>query len=229
MPDINEMFSGIEILNQASPKSAAALCSVAQIKKVKKGGHLFWERDEMDLFYFSFKGLFSLYKLNGLGEKKVIFLYGPGHMLNEVLLQELPASVYCEALLDSAALSFPKQAFTDVMSGDFRLTQAVMNSMAHKIRRLYRQLKNTTGSIRGDKKIAAKLWKLSKDHGTACDLGICIDLELSITYLADMLGSKRETVSRQMKLLLDEGVVLQKNKQFIIPDRDKLMDYFKHA
>ena len=229
MADVNKMFSKIEMLACASPESIAALSSCSQIKRVKKGGHLFWERDEMDSFYFSAEGMFSLYKLNGLGEKKVIFLYGPGHMLNEVLLQELPASVYCEALSDSSALCFPKQAFIDVMSEDFRLAQAVMSSMAHKIRRLYRQLKNTTGSVRGDKKIAAKLWKLSKDHGVVCKQGICIEFELSITYLADMLGLKRETVSRQMKLLLDEGVVLQKNKQFIIPDRDKLMDYFKYA
>jgi len=31
----------------------------------------------------------SLYKINSLGEKKIIFVYGPGNLLNEDSLQRL--------------------------------------------------------------------------------------------------------------------------------------------
>ena len=229
MQSIKEAFTDIDILAHASPGTYAALAAHGQIKRLKKDEHLFWERDEMEYFYFSIQGMFSLYKLSSFGGRRVLFLYESGNMLNEELVQGGPASIHCQALSDSAVLSFPRQVFMDAMAADWELCRAVMDSMAHKVRRLYRQLKNTTGSIRGDKKIAAKLWKLSRDHGFACKDGTLIGLDLSITYLADMLGMKRETVSRQMKLLMECGLVMQKNRHFIIPDRDKLQEYFKYS
>lgn len=76
-------------------------------------------------------------------------------------------------------IKVPKDKLLAVMEQDFQLTKAILDSMALKIRRLYRQLKNTSGSIRLDKKIAEKLWKLSTDYGVPCKEGICIDIFLT--------------------------------------------------
>lgn len=54
-------------------------------------------------------------------------------------------------------------------------------------------------------------------------------MELTITYLADMLGSKRETVSRQLKQLADAGLVRYGDGRFLLPDRDALQKYFKES
>lgn len=230
MADLKQAIAGCDILNRASPASLAALTTCAGLRRLKQGEHLFWDKEEVRTLYFCVEGNLSLYKLNNLDEKKVVFVYGPGNMLNEVMLQDLPASINCEALCNCQVLCFPKTAFLQVMSEDFGLSRAVMDSMATKIRRLYRQLKNTTGSVRGDKKMAAKLWKLSQDYGVPCAGGVRINLDLTITYLAEMLGIKRETASRQMKVLSDAGLVLQRHSGgFIIPDRDALMTYFKQA
>ena len=50
------------------------------------------------------------------------------------------------------------------MKQDFKLTEVILYSMSKKIRRLYRQIKNTVPT-KMDKRVAAKLWKLSKDYG----------------------------------------------------------------
>lgn len=227
MITIKEAIAKCKVMQNAAPASLAALSGSAALRRLKKGEHLFWDKEQVKYLYFVAEGSVSLYKQNSIGEKKVVFVYGPGQMLNEVMLQELPASISCEALSDCRILCFPIKAFTQVMSTDFGLTKAVMDSMAIKIRRLYRQLKNTTGSIRSDKRIAAKLWKLSQDHGVQHESGVRIDLDLTVTYLADMMGMKRETVSRQLKVLADAGLIEQAAAGFIVYDRDKLQDYFK--
>ena len=84
------------------------------------------------------------------------------------------------------------------MSQDFELTKIVLNEMSKKVRRLYRQMKNVT-PIKLEKRVAAKLWKLSKDYGKEVPEGTLIDLDISITYLADMFGSPRESVSRAIQ------------------------------
>lgn len=217
------------VLSQATPAIRAELADQAHLKTLARGEHLFWDKGRVDYFYFVAEGYFSLYKLSAAGEKKVVFVYGPGEFLNEVMVQNLPASISCEAFSDGAVLAFPIPAFTAAMGRDFALAQAVMGSMATKIRRLYRQLKNTSGSVRGDKRLAAKLWKLSQDHGAASQKGTRIDLNLTVTYLADMLGAKRETVSRQLAQLSAQGLIFHENGAFIVPDRERLKDFFKDS
>src|SRR5699024_1147376 len=153
-----------------------------------------------------------------VGEKKVIFVYQDGQVLNEVILNDLPASVSCEVLERAEVLAIPKNQLEHLMEKDFTMTRNIINSMSTKIRRMYRQLKNTSASIRLDKKIAAKLWKLGKDYGEPCGDGMRIGMRLSITYLADMLGAKRETVSRQVKVLTQADLVDIRESHFVIKD-----------
>lgn len=228
MGSMKDAFAAAEILQAASPSSRAQIASFAILKQYRKGEHLFWDKDEVHFLYLLTEGRVSLYKMNSQGEKKVIFVYGPGKMLNEVMLQELPASISCAALEDSQALLFPVEAFWNVMEQDGKLTRAVVESMALKIRRLYRQLKNTTNDLNGDKKLAAKLFKLGRDYGIQEAQGVRIRMPLTITYLSEMLGSKRETVSRQMKKLSEIGLVCYRKDTVIVKDMEDLSKFFKN-
>lgn len=227
MNRLRKLIEDTEILKSARPYSLDKLEVCGFSKKAVKGEHIFRDKDRVNTLYIVTGGLVSLYKNSSSGDKKVIFVYGKGNLVNEVIVNGLPASINCEAISDATLLCFPIDQFLAVMEEDFCLSKAVMDSMSIKIRRLYRQLKNTGSSIRIDKKIAAKLWKLSMDYGRPCGYGSKIELEMTITFLADMLGAKRETVSRQLKLLGDEGLVIFRDNRFIIPDPEKLKEYFK--
>lgn len=54
-----------------------------------------------------------------------------------------------------------------------------------------------------------------------------IDFDLTITYLADLVGSKRETVSRQVKILVSKQLILLHKNRIIVKDRALLLEYFK--
>jgi len=226
---LKEAFAIAEVLRFAKRTSLEKLSGFGRLKKMKKGEHLFMDKQVVDAMYIVISGLVTLYKTNSMGDNKVVFVYGKGKAINEVILNELPASISCEILSDAVILVFPVDQLIEVLEQDFGLTKAIMDSMSIKIRRLYRQLKNTSNMTRMDKKIAAKLWKLSMDYGIPCEQGTEIELDITITYIADMIGSKRETVSRQLKLLTDKDLVIFKNSRFIIPDCEKLREYFKKA
>lgn len=224
---VGEAFEISDILKYASPASRAEIASFAYIKRYGKGQHVFYDREELSCFYILAEGIASLYKLNTLGEKKVVFVYGPGSMLNEIMFQDLPVSINCEVREDSKVLVLPKDRFWRVMERDSRMTKAAFDAMALRVRRLYRQLKNTTNALKGEKRLAAKLYKLARDYGVSTGKGILIDMQLSITYLAEMLGSQRETVSRQAKKLGDLGLIYVEKNHFWVPDLEKLSNYFK--
>lgn len=217
----------MEVFQQATADSVRDLADCGSLRRLAKGEHLFLDKEPVKMLFIVISGLVTLYTIDSQGEKKVIFILDKGKLINEVILQGGTDSINCEAFDDAQILCFDKQDFLRIMQRDFALAKGVLDSLAIKVRRLYRQLKNTPSSVRSDKRIAAKLWKLSRDYGIPYENGTKINMDLSITYLADMLGSRRETVSRQLKALAMQGLIRIEDGQMVIPDRDKLSSYFK--
>ncbi len=228
MKDISEdQLESLEIFKGISKESLRKLSDLARIKKYSAGTHIFMDKEELNTLYIVLSGSVSLYKLNENGNKRVIFIFGKGKMVNDVIIQDLPSSINCEVFEAANILSYDKYEFMSIMENDFELTKNIIGSLAMKVRRMYRQLKNATGVIRIEKKLAAKLWKLSKDYGIKCDGGIIINMNISVTYLADLLGSKRETISRALKILLNENLIEYDNKKIKIINQEKLAQFFK--
>lgn len=215
----------IPIFSSASPDTLRRICECASLKLYPRGSILFRERDEVQAFYFLSKGIASLYKMNQAHDNKVIFLCSAGSMINEVMICGNSASISCRALTDLKVIAIPKARFRQLLAEDAGLSEAVMCSMAMKIRKLYRQMKNTTNTFTLEKQIAAKLWKLSRDYGIVRDGGVEIDFDLSISFLAEMVGAKRETVSRQVKALTNRGLIDVHKKRFFIKDRERLKNF----
>lgn len=222
-----EQLEELDIFNNISKISYEKLAQLGEVKRYEVGAHIFRDKEEVTTLYVIISGSVSLYKLNENGHKRVIFILGKGKMINDVIIQGLPASINCEIFEQAQILSYDKNAFLNIMEGDFLLSKNIMSSLAMKVRRLYRQLKNTTGTIRMEKRLAAKLWKLSKDYGIKTENGVIINMNISVTYLADLLGSKRETISRAIKILIKENLIIYEDKKIKVINQDKLSEFFK--
>ena len=120
-----------DFFRAAGAGSRDEIAGFAYIRRFGKGAHVFYDREESTCLYFLVEGVASLYKINSLGEKKVIFVYGPGNLLNEDSLQRLTSAVTCEAREDSLVMVLPAELFKlgkdyGVCSGDGTLIE--MNS-----------------------------------------------------------------------------------------------------
>ena len=176
--------------------------------------------------YFIILGKAALYKINNFGDKKIIFIFDDGKILNEHSLQNIKVSISCEILEDSIIMSVPCNIFLKAMEKDFILSKSIIDSMSLNIRRLYRQLQNTTNNLECEKRLASKLLKLAKDNGICCENIVKINVPLTITYISEMIGSRRETVSRQITKLSKLGFIEFKNNFIFIKDIEKLRNYF---
>lgn len=221
-----EELSELELFKNLKPETLLKLSTIGVKVAAKKGQHIFRDKDEVNTVYIVLKGKISLYKLSENSSKKVIFILGRDKIINEVILDDLPSSINCEIFEDGELLTFNRLDFLELMKVDFDLTVSVVNSLSIKVRRLYRQLKNTT-PLKIEKKVAAKLWKLAKDYGVSTEEGTLINLNITITYLADLFGSQRETVSRALGQLESLKLIKFSNKKIVIIDKDKLSLYFK--
>lgn len=216
----------ISLFSQINKDTLHKLNEICFVKQLKKGDHLFRDKEKINSIYIVKDGKVALYKQSESAQKKVIFILGKDIVINEVIIDDLPESINCEAFEKAEILCFDRIKFLDIMREDFELSKIIINSLAMKVRRLYRQGKNSI-PIKVEKRVAAKLWKLSRDYGIKIEEGTLIDLNTTITYLADMFGAPRETISRALKILNNEGLIINKNKKIIVPDRDKLVKFFK--
>ncbi|MBU5268529.1 Crp/Fnr family transcriptional regulator [Clostridium cochlearium] len=220
------IIKNISIFNSLTEEEVSTLSKSSKIIKLKKGEILFSEKDLVNNIYIVYSGKVTVFRLSEMGAKRVIYILDKGEIVNEVIFDKLPASVSCEMFEDSQILSLSSNDMLKVMESNFTFNKGVIDSMGRKIRRLYRQLKNTV-PIKMDKKLAAKLWKLSKDYGVKVNRGVLINLDITVTYLADMLGSSRETISRCISDFQKSNLIEFKDKKIIVKNRESLSRYFK--
>ena len=226
MPQVTlRQLKDLPLLECIEDKTLELIREKVIIKKLKKLQMLFAERECLNNIHIVLSGKVSMYRLSEKGQKRVVYILNKGEIINEVNFDNYTTSINCEGFEDSVIISILKVDLLNIMKQDFKLTEVILYSMSKKIRRLYRQIKNTVPT-KMDKRVAAKLWKLSKDYGVETPEGVLIDIKISITYLADMLGSSRETISRAVKELENMGMVKIEHRKFIV-DREKLSGYFK--
>lgn len=171
--------------------------------------------------FFILDGKVSIYNLTKAGGRKILFVLGSGHLANENMTGEYN-SIFCEALEPCLLFKIPRKKVLSLMEQDFALTHAFLTYQEQKIRRLEYQLKNTVGNIYLERKLASKLWKLARDFGVPTRQGILIDMDLSVTFLADLLGVPRENASRACRKFCSLGLIRMDKKKILIPNPEKL-------
>ncbi|WAW14508.1 Crp/Fnr family transcriptional regulator [Peptostreptococcus equinus] len=201
-----------------------ALCS--DIIKLKKNQCLYTDGQELKYVYFLLSGKITLSKPNENGESRIIFILTPGDTINQPIMRKNTSAVECWGFEDSKILRITFEEFDRLMSQDYNLSRNCMIFMEKRIRRLYRQLKNgVLGNL--DKKLAAKLYRLGIEHGIKSnDQMTKIDLKITITYLAKMIGCQRESLSRSIKYLSSLDIMKYEDKYFYV-DMKKANRFFK--
>ena len=197
------------LLNLLSEKSRKELLDVGKVITLRKGEILFAEREEVKCMYIILDGFVALYRNSRYGEIKIIFICTNGEVLNEVVLQDKKTSICTKALADTQLLCVHRSELYKLMADNTELSRKIFDSLARKTRRLYHQVGNANGTYPIEKRLAAKIW---------------ISFELTVTFLANMLGAKRETVSRIISSWKKDEIVIHENGFLTVIDMKSLKE-----
>lgn len=220
---IRQIVETMPLFKEASPASKTKLITYGIVEKVHKGTYLFNVRDHVERIYMIVSGYVVLDRINHNDNLRSIFLLSSGDLINEVIIDGQSSSINAKALSDLEVVSLTRAQMLEIMAQDFYFTQLFMASMAKKIRKLYRQVANTTKMMILEDQVSAKLWKIGHDYGIEKEEGIVIPFDLSITLLAQLVGSNRESVSRTIKKLSNAHLVSIIHGRCIIYDLDALI------
>ncbi len=179
-----------------------AVKSLGRAKKYQKGEVLFSAQEKANGFFYVESGEIRVYKMDENGREVEVVRLGPGDFLGEAIVfvsSEFP--FFAQAVKDSKILFFDKTTILREMETEPSVAKFFVNLLASKCVVLSRRVESL-----GLHTVRQRLiqYLLSNCSG---DQQCIIELKVKKSELAKILGTISETLSRNLKLMQEEGLI----------------------
>ncbi len=218
--DIIEHIGSIPFFEDLPNEQIEDLSMIITDQVFDRGQIIFSEGDDGNGFYVVVSGRVKIFKLSPEGKEQILHIFGHGDPFGEVAVftgQHFPANA--EAMESSRIFFFPMESFSDLIKKNPSLALNMLAILSRRLRRFANliddlSLKEVPG------RLAAHLLYLSgQTEGSE-------QLELSITktQLASLLGTIPETLSRILGKMSKQGLIESDGRRIKILDREALED-----
>jgi len=171
-----------------------------------------------DYMYVIREGEVKVTKLSGDGREKILELMGPGDFFGEMsLLDGAERSASVKSLTEIRILALSRNDFLKELRRNPVLAMAVIQELTRRVRQMDEQASSLSFQ-RVKERTQGLLVRLAKDAQDS--EGRRMTPSLTHQQIADMVGTSRETVTRVVKRLKDQGWLLQDGKQYLVPAQD---------
>jgi CRP/FNR family transcriptional regulator len=192
-------------------------------RRYKKGQIVFFEGDVSDKFYIINKGKIKIFKYNKEGKEQILYILSEGDFIGYLsLLKKGKFDFNAEALEDVSVCLLTKDDFDKLVKKTPEISLRILENLHDRLVSL-ENLVQTLSTKDIEARIAGILKSFANDFGREEKEGITIDLPLTREEMANYIGVTRETMSRKLNAMVEEGVIeLVGNKKVIIKDMEAL-------
>lgn len=219
----NELFK----LKGVKRKTISKILDNSRILDYKENEIIYFENEDHPYYYFIIEGFVAIYKIFLEGDERYLFINNSGRRFNEFVIDGRKTTTSAKAHTKAKVLRVEKDLILELMEEDFDFNLEIVNSISRIARRMQRQMANV-GSYNTKKRIAARLWKLSRDHGVRKSDFTEIRIPLSQSDFSNLVGTSRETVNRTLRELEDEGYICLDGKYIMVRKDKDLLDYINN-
>ncbi len=191
------------------PRERRAMLAAAELVRLRPGEMLFRQGDKVGpgqgAFYGLVSGSFKISSLREDGKEAILVVLEAGNWFGEIsLIDRLPRTHDATALGPAEVLALPRAAFDQLMQRT-AFSQALCRMLAARMRSLYGMVEDAT--LRSTRaRIARRLLLLARGDATQSpDTRLVVPI--SQEALAMMLGMTRQTVSKELKILVQAGAL----------------------
>lgn len=210
------MFSALE------STELQKIADISMLRAYKGKSNVFLEGEERHSVYFINKGLVKIYKLDAQGNECIVAFLKEGEMFPHAgFFEKTPYPGTAEIVAESELCVIPVQAFEKIMIADAEIAMKVMRVMGQKIRELQAKVQELSNND-VNQRLCALVLRLAEGYGEQTASGIYVNLPLTHSDLAKMVGTTRETVNRFLNKLKKEGVLETPSKGLLLMDQHAL-------
>lgn len=191
-------------------------------RKLKKNTVVFHENDPASTFYLVKTGMVKIYKASADGREQVLTMLGDGQIFGDVpAFDGGPYPASAATMSDSEIYLIRREDLNEVVRRHPEIALKIIRVLGLRLRQALELVRDLSFK-QVPHRLAGLLSRLADDYGTETEAGILIELPLSRQELADIVGTTRETVTRELKKM-EKQKMLELNRRLItITDREKL-------
>jgi CRP-like cAMP-binding protein len=190
-----------------------------KIIKFKKGTFLFREGQEAKEMYIILSGKVQVSKMNAEGKELFLRLCKKKDIVGELTLFTVgPRYLFnAKVVEDGEAAAINIENLENILFNNSQLAYQFLKWMNDHIRRTITKFRDLV--LHGKKgALYSTLIRLSNSYGIKKEDGIHINVPITNQDLANYCGTARESVSRMLGELRDEGIISINRKRIIIHD-----------
>lgn len=194
------------------------LADVSTARTYRHGQFLWFQGDAGDHLVVIVDGLVKVVVASERGDEMVLVTLGPPETVGELaVIDRGPRSASAVAVETTKVLMISHTALTGLMKTDPLLLDAVLSSVGALVRRLTEQASDLVFLDLGGR-VAKLLVRLAEERGRDRDGLLTLDLGLTQSDLAHMVGGSRPPVNRILQGLAARGLIAMDGRAIVIRD-----------
>jgi len=211
---VADMLRAVPMFSQLREDDIERISHVARERPYPKNSVIVFEDDPGDALYIVLTGQVKVVLVGEDGREVILSTMSQNNFFGEMsLIDDEPRSATVIAMEDSNLLVVRREDFQRQLEESPRIAIGLLRALCKRLRQADSKI---GGLVLLDVpgRVARLLLELA-DEGD----GVQITRKVTHHMIAQMIGSSRETVSRTMRTLADQGLVEITRKAIIIRDR----------
>lgn len=201
-------LASVPLFSDLDTESLARLGAVAHTRTFSAGAIIFHRGDPGQVLYVIQAGKVKICLTSPEGQEVSLAVLGPGECFGELaLLDGQPRSADAFAIEAVTAAAIQRADFIKACMNHPVIAVQVMQVLSRRLRQTDEMVQDLLFlDVHG--RVAKKLLELSETHGVRTPQGIRIEMRLTQTELAAMVGASRESVNKVMGYLTEKRYIM---------------------
>lgn len=198
---------------------------IGQRLHVEKGGYIYTQEESADYLHFLTSGHIKICLINSDGREKTLAIHETGHFFGETAF--FNQSLYFAnaiALSDCTIMRYRREEVRRLITQDPDISLLLLQNLGQKVLLLTFQVEYLS-FMNIEKRVTALLMSLVSVRGTPCEDGMRLDIRITDQELGNMLGIRREAVTKSLSKLKSLGLLFKREHLFYFPSMQALEEF----
>lgn len=207
-----ENFRRFALLAELDDRELEAIAAIARPRRYDRDEVVMRADESGDVFCLIREGKVKITMISPEGKEIILSMLGPGDFFGEMaLLDDEPRSATVIAMEPLELLTIWRTDFLQMLQQNFSITRKVLAELSRRLRSASIRIESlATMDVYG--RLARFLLDLAAEGGKEIDGGYIAVIRPTHQAIASTIGTSRETVSRLITDLMEQGLLMSQGK-----------------